>query len=140
MNRPPKAAAASMDYSVKLTASAVAPRGCANYARDRCAKTVHRPYRNPISSDFAYHVCDIAQLRPRLADYLPRMPTQKSGDPERNMSLEREQERKLEAVKATLAQQGRWHSLILTVMTLLAVAILGVLLLEILDMRQLEPR
>ncbi|WP_157934432.1 hypothetical protein [Microvirga ossetica] len=55
------------------------------------------------------------------------------------MSLEREQERKLEAIKATLAQQGKWHSLILMVITLLAVAILGVLLLEILDMRQMEP-
>jgi len=55
------------------------------------------------------------------------------------MSLEREREHKLEAIKATLAQQGKWHSLILTVMTLLAVAILGRLLLEILDMQPIEP-
>ncbi|WP_201841325.1 hypothetical protein [Microvirga zambiensis] len=55
------------------------------------------------------------------------------------MSVGREQERKLAAIKATLARQGKWHSLILTVATLLAVAILGILLLEILDMRQVEP-
>ena len=56
------------------------------------------------------------------------------------MSLERKNEHKPEAIKATLAQQEKWHSLILTVMTLLAVAILGLLLLEILDMRHTEPR
>jgi len=55
------------------------------------------------------------------------------------MSLERERERKLEAIKTTLAQQGKWHGLILTLMTLLAVAILGALLLEILDTRPMEP-
>ena len=55
------------------------------------------------------------------------------------MSLEREKERKLEANKATLAQQGKWHSLILTVTALLAIVILGLLLLEILDMRPRGP-
>lgn len=56
------------------------------------------------------------------------------------MPHEPENERKLEAIKEMLADQGKWHSLVLTIVTVLAVTVLGILLLEILDMRQLEPR
>jgi hypothetical protein len=59
---------------------------------------------------------------------------------EETMPHEPENERKLEAIKTMLADQGKWHGLVLTIVTVLAVAVLGILLLEILDMRHTEPR
>ena len=56
------------------------------------------------------------------------------------MPQEREKERKLDAIKAELAQQRKRHRLILAVVTVLAAAVLGFLLVEILDMRQMEHR
>ena len=56
------------------------------------------------------------------------------------MPHEPENERKLEAIKTMLADQGKSHGLVLTIVTVLAVAVLGILLLEILDMRHTEPR
>ena len=56
------------------------------------------------------------------------------------MTYDAERERKLDAIEAKLARQGKWHSLILAVLTMLALAAFVFLLREILDMRQVGYR